>query len=198
MFGRGYAAPAPASSPGTPAPPMRWLYRLQTRVGLTGPEGAAALVLLGALGAGLAVERVRSAAEPVPADLYAAADAAFARAAPPAEPDAGPTAVLGLDPPGAAPPVDTSAAGGAASVAEAEAVAAAAPRGASKPPPVRTNLNTASAADLQRLPGIGPALAGRIVAYREANGPFRSPAQIVEVKGIGDKTFEKLAPWLHL
>ena len=194
MFGRGYAAPAPASSPGTPAPPMRWLYRLQTRVGLTGPEGAAALVLLGALGAGLAVERVRSAAEPVPADLYAAADAAFARAAPPAEPGDEPLALLG---PGA-PPVDTSAAGGAASVAEAEAVAAAAPRRASKPPPVRTNLNTASAADLQRLPGIGPALAGRIVAYREANGPFRSPAQIVEVKGIGDKTFEKLAPWLHL
>ena len=171
---------------------IRWLYRLQTRVGLTGPEGAAALVLLGALGAGLAVQRVRSAAEPVPADFYAAADAAFA--APPAEPGADPTAVASPDRP--APPADSLAT--PADVAEAEVAAAAAPRSASKPPPVRTNLNTASAADLQRLPGIGPALAGRIVAYREANGPFRSPAQIVEVKGIGEKTFEKLAPWIHL
>ena len=178
---------------------MRWLYRLQNRVGLTGPEGTAALVLLGALGSGLAVQHVRSAAEPVPADLYAAADAAFARAAPPG-PAAGPTALLG--PP--APPADSSGGradgpeGGAAAVAEAEAVAAAAPRRSSKPAPAPTNLNTASAADLQRLPGIGPALAGRIVAYREANGPFRSPGQITEVKGIGEKTFEKLAPWLVL
>ena len=171
---------------------MRWLYRLQTRVGLTGPEGAAALVLLGALGAGLAVERVRSAAEPVPADLYAAADAAFASAAPPAEPGASPTTVAALP----APPADALST--PAAIADAEVAAASAPRRASKPPPVRTNLNTASAADLQRLPGIGPALAGRIVAYREANGPFRSPAQIVEVKGIGEKTFEKLAPWIHL
>ena len=179
---------------------MRWLYRLQTRVGLTGPEGAAALVLLGALGAGLAVERVRSAAEPVPADLYAAADAAFARAAPPGdppeEPGAGPTAVLDAAPPDEAPPGDPLAS--PAALASAEVEAAAAPRRSSKPPPARTNLNTASAADLQRLPGIGPALAGRIVAYRDANGPFRRTDQIVEVKGIGDKTFEKLSPWIHL
>ena len=168
---------------------MRWLYRLQTRVGLSGPEGTAALVLLGALGAGLAAQRVQSTADPVPADFYAAADAAFATAAPPDEPGA---AALTLEP--AVSPSDSSS----AAVADAEVAAAAAPRRASKPPPVPTNLNTASAADLQRLPGIGPALAGRIVAYREAHGPFRSPAEIVEVKGIGEKTFEKLSPWIHL
>lgn len=174
---------------------MRWLYRLQNRVGLTGPEGAAALVLIGALGAGLVAQRVQSASEPVPADFYAAADAAFAEAA------AGSDAA---GPPGAsavvAAPPDTAGGGegSAALVAEAEVAAAAAPRRASKPPPARTNLNTASAADLQRLPGIGPALAGRIIAYREAHGGFRSPEEVVEVKGIGEKTLAKLAPWIFV
>ncbi|MDT0630284.1 helix-hairpin-helix domain-containing protein [Rubrivirga sp. S365] len=176
---------------------MRWLYRLQTRVGLTGPEATAALVLLGALAAGLVAGRLRSASEPVPADLYAAADAAFA-AADGGRGGAAPPAQTGAAPPAETAPANSLADAPAAQVAAAEVAAAAAPRRASKPPPAPTNLNTASAADLQRLPGIGPALAGRIVAYRETNGPFRSPDQIVEVKGIGDKTFEKLAPWLHL
>lgn len=180
---------------------MRWLYRLQSHVGLSGPEGTAALVLFGALGVGMVVAEVRSAAEPIPADFYAAADATFAAAEAPAAPL---TSATDRPAPLAAPlasstsPDDPPGPETAAEVAEAEVTEAAAPRRASKPPPARTNINTASAADLQRLPGIGPALAGRIVAYRETNGPFRSPSQIVEVKGIGDKTFEKLSPWIHL
>jgi len=54
------------------------------------------------------------------------------------------------------------------------------------------NINTATAAQLDALPGIGPAYAARIIAYREAHGLFSSPAQIMEVKGIGSKTYEKI------
>jgi len=54
------------------------------------------------------------------------------------------------------------------------------------------NINTASASQLESLPGIGPSLAERIVAYREANGPFRTPSDILEVSGIGDATFANI------
>ena len=54
------------------------------------------------------------------------------------------------------------------------------------------NLNLASAAELQVLPGVGPALAERIVAYREAQGPFETVDQLSEVKGIGAKSLEKI------
>lgn len=49
------------------------------------------------------------------------------------------------------------------------------------------NINTASAAQLMTLPGIGEVLAQRIVEYREANGPFQSVAALTNVKGIGEK-----------
>lgn len=54
------------------------------------------------------------------------------------------------------------------------------------------NLNSASTSQLDSLPGIGPAYAGRIIEYREANGGFKSIDEIQNVKGIGPKTFEKL------
>ena len=48
------------------------------------------------------------------------------------------------------------------------------------------------AAALQTLPGIGPALAERIIAYRTEHGPFRTVEELLEVKGIGEATLEKL------
>ena len=53
------------------------------------------------------------------------------------------------------------------------------------------NINTASVLQLQELPGIGPSLAERIVAYRDANGSFKSTDQLTEVKGIGKRKMEK-------
>ena len=58
----------------------------------------------------------------------------------------------------------------------------------------RINVNTASAADLQAVSGIGPALAERIVAYRTANGPFRSTDDLQNVRGVGPRSVERIGP----
>lgn len=56
----------------------------------------------------------------------------------------------------------------------------------------KVNLNTASADQLEELPGVGPVLAQRIVDHREKRGGFTSVRQLMEVSGIGPKTFEAL------
>lgn len=62
----------------------------------------------------------------------------------------------------------------------------------------RIPLNNASAAELERLPGIGPALAQRIIAYRETHGNFRALQDLGHVKGIGPKTLDRLRPLVSL
>ena len=54
------------------------------------------------------------------------------------------------------------------------------------------NVNTASKAELEALPGIGPVKAQAIVDYRKAHGPFKSVDDINKVKGVGDATFDKI------
>ena len=56
----------------------------------------------------------------------------------------------------------------------------------------KVNLNTASAADLQKLTGIGEKKAEQIIAYREQNGSFKKPEDLMQVSGIGEKTFASL------
>ncbi len=58
------------------------------------------------------------------------------------------------------------------------------------------NINTATLDQLQMLPRVGPALAGRIVDFREANGEFRTVDEIVAIKGIGERSFENLEPFI--
>ena len=56
----------------------------------------------------------------------------------------------------------------------------------------RININTASAGELEKLPGIGKGLAGRIIEQREKYGPFRKPEHLIIVRGISDKRFRSL------
>jgi competence protein ComEA len=58
------------------------------------------------------------------------------------------------------------------------------------------NINTAGSEQLQLLPRVGPALAGRIIDFRENHGPFASIDELVAVKGIGETSLEKLAPFV--
>jgi comEA protein len=54
------------------------------------------------------------------------------------------------------------------------------------------NINTASATELETLPGIGPSLAKKIVEFRQKNGGFKSPSDLMAVQGIGEKKYEQL------
>ena len=58
------------------------------------------------------------------------------------------------------------------------------------------DLNAADAYDLDRLPGIGPATAEAILAYREEHGPFQSVDDLLSVSGIGEVTLENLRPYV--
>jgi competence protein ComEA len=73
---------------------------------------------------------------------------------------------------------------------EATAPGASFSGGASPTAPI--DINTAALEQLDTLPGIGPAIAQRIIDYRTVNGPFKSIEQIKEVSGIGDVLFEKI------
>lgn len=71
-------------------------------------------------------------------------------------------------------------------------------KGASGSDGAMVNINTASADELTKLKGIGPAMAQRIVEYREENGMFQSPEDLQRVKGIGKAKFAKLKEQITL
>ncbi|HEX5044920.1 MAG TPA: helix-hairpin-helix domain-containing protein [Candidatus Polarisedimenticolaceae bacterium] len=82
-----------------------------------------------------------------------------------------------------------AAAGVAAAPEAAKAAPAAARAGA-------VDLNAASEGELQEVPGIGPSLAKKIVDFRKENGPFKSVDDLLKVRGVGEKSLEKLRPHL--
>ncbi len=77
-------------------------------------------------------------------------------------------------------------------VGQAVALAQTAP--AAKPAPGVVNINTATADQLDTLPGIGAKMAARIVEYRQKNGSFKKVEDLMNVRGIGEKNFLKLKP----
>ena len=58
------------------------------------------------------------------------------------------------------------------------------------------NINSADATQLSLLPRVGPKAAERIIAYRTEHGPFKKTSDLMQVKGIGAKTYERLASYI--
>jgi competence protein ComEA len=63
-------------------------------------------------------------------------------------------------------------------------------------PTTPVNLNTATQAQLEALPGVGPKAAERLIEYRKQNGSFKKVEDLMNVKGFGEKTFLKLKPMI--
>lgn len=68
--------------------------------------------------------------------------------------------------------------------------------GQKKPPAKPLDLNTATEAQLEQLPGIGPSTAQEIIRFREKSGPFRRVEDLLAIRGISKKRLEKLRPYV--
>lgn len=90
------------------------------------------------------------------------------------------------------------AGGPSAQTAYTSSAMKAAPKGSSRPAPGSISLNTATMADLDRLPGVGPATAGKILDYRRSHGGFTSVDEVLAVKGIGPKKLAAMREFLRL
>lgn len=62
----------------------------------------------------------------------------------------------------------------------------------------KVNINTASPEQLELLPRVGPALASRIVEYRERNDGFQAPEDLMLVRGIGETSFARMKPYVAI
>jgi competence protein ComEA len=60
----------------------------------------------------------------------------------------------------------------------------------------KVNINNADASQLALLPRVGPSVAQRIVEYRKENGPFKKPEDLMLVRGIGEKTYQLIKPYV--
>ncbi len=166
---------------------VRSLYRFQQRIGLTAPEFRAVLVFAGLLVTGSVVDYWRTRAAPVDPAVYEESEAYFRERAAMA-------GLLGTSVPESTAADSTETPPGTGRV---QAASRSGPVG--EPPVPRpdqgpVDVNSADSGSLQGLPGIGPALADRIVTFRERNGPFLFVEDLLMVRGIGTKTLERLAP----
>jgi competence protein ComEA len=67
-----------------------------------------------------------------------------------------------------------------------------------KPPAKPLDLNAATAAQLEQLPGVGPTIAKAIVRFREKSGPFKRVEDLLAIRGITKKRLEKLRPYVFV
>jgi len=68
--------------------------------------------------------------------------------------------------------------------------------GKKKPPAKPVNINTATSEQLQQVPGIGPATAGKILKMRKSYGPFKSVDDLLAIRGLGEKRLDKMRKYL--
>jgi competence protein ComEA len=66
-----------------------------------------------------------------------------------------------------------------------------------QPSPSAININTATAAELELLPRIGPKTADKIIKFREQNGPFRRVEHLMQIRGISEKRFIEIRPLIR-
>jgi competence protein ComEA len=82
-------------------------------------------------------------------------------------------------------------------LALAALVASAPVLAAGKPAPsAKVNINTATTQQLTTLPGVGEKLAARIIEFRQKSGPFRTAQELMNVRGIGEKNFQKMQQYV--
>ena len=147
---------------------MNWLKKFNRQFGFTATESKVVLFLVAAFVVGLGIKVVRSSIQPVPSFDYSASDSEFdARSARIEQPDSA---------------VDDRSVASADSFQITSSVHRV------------VNINTATKDELVGLPGIGEAMAARIVKYREQHGSFKSVDDLSHVKGIGRKKLEKIIP----
>ncbi len=107
------------------------------------------------------------------------------------QPSATPQAYMPYNPTYETPPTDTTS-------SESPAKKSAKSNKFKKPGDGVVSINSASIEELQRLPGVGPVTAQKIVAYRKQIGAYARPDQLMDVSGIGPKKFEKMQPFVRL
>ena len=145
------------------------LYRLQQRLAITQRELLALWVTFSLLALGLVVKEYRKRTLRFDPAMYVESDSLFEAAFSELRRESDSTLAL------------------AESLATVDTVEEA-------PPRLIVNINTATSQELEQLPRIGPAMAQRIIDYRERYGPFRQKKDLIRVRGIGPKTFERLEP----
>jgi len=152
---------------------MMTLTDLQHRFGFTRNEVVLILLLSAGLAAGTGIRWLRGDAgaggEIPPSSSYAASDSVFAALSAAADADTLPAAPSpGAHGPGRKPRLDSAS----------------------------IDINSAPAADFEKLPGIGGAFARRIISFRDEHGPFSRPEELMQVSGIGKKKFQAIRPFV--
>lgn len=158
---------------------MKGLLRFIRRIRFTRQESIAILAVFGLYVLGVSWRHVQKSVTTYDQAFYARLDSAAGVGA--LSPTSYSTVAIADTVP--KPEEDADSLGAKGDEAEAEAEALDMDTG-------RLNINLATERQLTLLPRIGPALAGRIVAYREESGPFKATSDLLNVKGIGKKTLQ--------